>query len=330
MRGWILLGWAALALATAAGAQAATAAPPAAAPAVSAPAAPAAPGTTPPAGGGDAGPAQGSGPPQFPTTQFVGNARTASVSDGDITATITMQRRADIDPDTDVPVLDVTVAGQQVLEAPGIASDSDDPDAEASIAEMDPTNHHKEVYFSSYSGGCCSTVIVAEEVGDHWVSIPIGDFDGDGGYLQDLNGDGLAEIATVDISFINRFDCTACSAAPRAIYSVKAGEVVDLTTDPRFLPAHREWLKEIESSVDPTQQWTSPGYLAGWLGEKIRVGEGAAAWQAINAHWNFAADPGEPVCPNGDDPDQCDKKDQKVMKFPDRLRLFLTSEGYKF
>ena len=99
--------------------------------------------------------------------------------------------------------------------------------------------------------GCCSTVIVAEEAGDHWVAVPVGDFDGDGNYLQDLDGDGLAEIATVDINFINRFDCTACSAAPRVIYTVRDGKVVDLTTDTRFLGAHRAWLKEIEDSIEP-------------------------------------------------------------------------------
>jgi hypothetical protein len=258
--------------------------------------------------------------PQFPTTQFAPGARSASVRDGDITATITMARRADIDPDADVPLLEVFVGGNKVIEAAGTDSDTDEPAAEASIVEMDPTNAHKEVYFSSYSGGCCSTVIVAEEVGDHWVSVPIGD----------LDGDGTGEIVTVDSNFINRFDCTACSAAPRVIYSVKLGSVVDLTADARFLGAHRAWLKEIEDSIDPAQQWKSPGYLAGWLGEKIRLGEGAAAWQAITAHWDAAHDPGDQVCPNGDDPEQCDKSVVKVLKFPERLRLFLTTAGYKF
>lgn len=269
-------------------------------------------------------------PNPFPTTQFAPGARSASVTDGDLAATITMTRIPSVDPDIDVPVLTVTVAGKQVLEATGVESDTNDPAAVASIAEMDPTNRHKEVYFSSFSGGCCSSVIVAEEVGNAWVTIPIGDFEGDGGYLQDLDGDGVAEIVTVDGSFINRFDCTACSATPRTIYTIKGGAVIDLTNEPRFLAAHRAWLKVLEDNIDPDQQWKSPGFLAGWLAEKIRVGEGADAWQAINAHWDSAHDDGEPVCPNGDDPDQCAEKDRKVMKFPERLRLFLQSSGYKF
>ena len=268
--------------------------------------------------------------PPFPTTEFTEGATSATVTAGDITATISMVRRADIDPEADVPILDVTVAGTKVLEAAGIDSASDEPAAEASIAEMDPDNAQAEVYFSSYSGGCCSTVIIAEQIGDKWVSVPVGDFDGDGNYLQDLDGDGLAEIATVDINFINRFDCTACSAAPRVIYTVRGGKVIDLTTDTRFLGAHRAWLKEIEDSIEPDERWKSPGFLAGWLGEKIRLGEGAEAWQEINSHWDFTTDEGEEVCPNGDEPDQCARKERKVLKFPERLRLFLASAGYKF
>jgi hypothetical protein len=247
-----------------------------------------------------------------------------------VTATITMTRIPAVDPDIDVPVLTVTVAGKQVLIAQGIESDTNDPAATASIAEIDTSNQQPEVYFASSSGGCCSSVIVAEAVGDQWVSVPIGDFQGDGGYLQDLDGDGIAEITAVDANFINRFDCTACSAAPRVIYTVKAGDVIDLTSEPRFLGAHRAWLKVLESNIDPADEWTSPGFLAGWLGEKIRVGEGAAGWQAITAHWDAAHDAGEDVCTTGDDIDQCPAKDRKTLKFPERLRLFLQSSGYRF
>ncbi|HVY19340.1 MAG TPA: hypothetical protein VHA70_04570 [Bauldia sp.] len=280
------------------------------------------------AAGGGAADDDADKPPLYPTAQFADDdAKTATVTAGGVTATIDLVARPDLDPDNDTPMLTVTVGGKQVLQAPGVAGEIDDPPAEASIAEMDKSNALPEVYFVS---GCCNTVIVAEQVGDTWETIPIGDFGDNTATLEDLDGDGLAEIATVDINFINRFDCTACSAAPRVIYSVRNGDVVDLTNDPRFLPAHRAWLKELEDSIEPAAKWTSPGFLAGWLGEKIRVGEGADAWQQINAHWDAAKDEGEEVCPNGDDPDTCDKKDRKVLKFPERLRLFLNASGYKF
>src|SRR5262249_46992394 len=138
--------------------------------------------------------------PKYPTTEFAEGAQSASVTVGDVTAGVSMVRRPDIDPNADVPVLQVMVGGVRVLETPGVASGMDVPAAEASIAEIDPGNKHQEVYFASYSGGahCCTHVVIAEEQGAKWIAVPIGDFDGDGRYLDDLDHDGLAEIVTAD------------------------------------------------------------------------------------------------------------------------------------
>ncbi|HVZ14363.1 MAG TPA: hypothetical protein VG894_07885 [Bauldia sp.] len=289
------------------------------------PPAAAAPTTQPPAGDADSD----NQPPAYPTTQFASDdATSATVTSGGVTVTITMDQLPDADPDNPTPVLHVTVGGQEVLRAIGVAGEPDDPQPEASIAEMDASNGLPEVYFVS---GCCNTVIVAEQIaGGGWQAVPIGDFGDSGATLEDLDGDGIAEIATVDTNFITRFDCTACSTAPRVVYTVKNGAVVDETTEPRFLPAHREWLQQLTDAIQPDAMWSSPGFLAGWLAEKIRVGEGADGWQQLNSHWDFTHDDGEQVCPNGDDPDTCDAKDRKTMKFPDRLRLFLTANGYTF
>ena len=270
--------------------------------------------------------------PDFPTTEFAEGADRTSVTVGELTATITMVRRADIDPDADMPLLTVTVGGAPVLDVPGIVSGFDFPLAEASIAEIDPGNHHREVLFSSYSGGahCCSTVIVAEEVGDKWVAVPIGEFDGDGNLLDDLDGDGLAEIATADNRFLYKFDCYACSAAPLIIFTVRGGAAVEVSSEPRYLAAHRDWLDEIEQAVEPAERWASPGFLAGWLAGKARVGGGAAAWAEINARWDFAEDPGEQTCLTGGEPETCAKRALKVLSFPERLKLFLDETGYRF
>ena len=270
--------------------------------------------------------------PNFPTTEFTEGAKTASVTVGDVTATVVMERRAEIDQGADVPVLQVTVAGQKVLEAPGVSSGFDQPVAEASIAEVDPDNHHQEVYFSSYSGGahCCNTVLVAEEEGDHWITVPIGEFDGDGNYLEDLDGDGLAEIVTVDNRFLYQFDCYACSAAPLMITTVRGGAKQDITSEPRFMAAHRDWLQQLEGNVEPVDRWTSPGFLAGWVAAKIRIGEGADAWKGLTSHWNLAKDEAEEVCLTGGEPESCPKKQRAKLKFPDRLKLFLDQNGYRF
>jgi len=268
--------------------------------------------------------------PRFPTTEFADGATSASVTAGGVTAGISMVRRPDLDPDEDVPILGVFIGDRKVLEAAGVASGFDFPAAEASIAEIDPDNGGPEVYFTSYSGGahCCSTVTVADEVGGRWTAVPVGEFDGDGNYLEDLNDDGIAEIATVDNRFLYQFDCYACSAAPLVIMTVKGGKVADVSTDPRFLAANREWLGQIEDAVDPAERWTSPGYLAGWVAAKARVGEGEAAMREVRARWNLADDEGEEVCLTGGDPEDCAKKNRAVLKFPDRLELFLRQTGY--
>lgn len=268
--------------------------------------------------------------PAFPTTEFADGAKSASVTSEGVTAGVSFVRRPDIDPAADVAILSVIVDGKRVLEVPGVASGFDFPAAEASIANIDPANARPEVYFTSYSGGahCCSTVIVATEFNGKWIGVTVGEFDGDGNYLEDLNDDGVAEIVTVDNRFLYKFDCYACSAAPLKILTVRGDKVVDVSTEQRFLQAHRDWLKEIEDGVDPAERWTSPGFLAGWVAAKIRVGEGAEAWKALDANWKLSSDEGEQVCTTGADPEDCAKADLKLMKFPDRLKLFLQQSGY--
>jgi hypothetical protein len=271
-------------------------------------------------------------PRRFPTTEFADGAKGATVTVGDITASISMVRRKELDPEADVPLLSVTTGAGRVLKVAGVASGLDVPAAEASIAEIDPTNSEKEVYFASFSGGahCCTTVIVAEQVGDKWEPVQVGAFDGDGDYLDDLDGDGEAEIVAVDNRFLYKFDCYACSAAPLTVLTVRGGKVVDISTEPRFRKAHMEWLGQLVEGVDPAERWKSPGFLAGWVAAKARVGEGADAFRALVARWDAAGDPGEDVCVSGGELEDCPKKNVAHLKFPDRLKLFLDQSGYHF
>ena len=268
--------------------------------------------------------------PAYPTTEFADDMREASVTDSGITARVFEERHPAVDPAQDVPVLQVSVGDRQVLEYVGVASGMDVPAAGASIAEIDPGNDSREVYFSSYSGGahCCSQVVVADKTASGWIAIEIGSFDGDGDYLQDLDNDGVAEIVTVDNGFLYAFDCYACSAAPLLIRGVRDGKLIDLTAEPRFQKNHRDWLRQLEQDVDPDRRWTSPGFLAGWVAASARVGEGRAAFQQVLDHWDLAKDEGEEVCLSGADLDACRTADKKVLKFPDRLKLFLEQRGY--
>jgi hypothetical protein len=268
--------------------------------------------------------------PRFPTTEFEEGAKGASVTIGDVTAAIAMVSRPDIDPDFEVPVLTVLVGERRVLEVPGVASGFDYPEADASIAEIDPGNVRPEVYFSSFSGGlhCCSHVIVATQVGNKWVAVPVGEFDGDGYYLNDLDRDGAAEIVTVDNRFLYEFDCYACSTAPLQVLTVRHGKLHDASAEIQFLPAHRYWLRHIEADVAPAERWTSRGFLAGWVAAKVRIGEGDRAFDELKANWDVVSDEGEEVCLTGGDIEDCPRRQRAVLKFPERLKLFLKRSGY--
>jgi hypothetical protein len=268
----------------------------------------------------------------YPTTEFAEGATEATVTDSGISVRVFEERRPDVDPDDDVPVFQITVDGKMVLEHVGSASGMSVPGMSASIVEIDPTNDMKEVYLSNYTGGahCCSEVVIAEKTPSGWVAVEVGAFDGDGDFLQDLTGDGAAEIVTVDNKFLYTFDCYACSAAPLVIRTVRDGKVVDITTEPRFAKAHREWLKQLEDGADPVERWKSPGFLAGWVAQSIRAGEGPQAFEAVTKKWDLKTDEGEETCLAGGDVDSCPKDQLKVLKFPDRLKLFLDQNGYQF
>ncbi len=268
----------------------------------------------------------------FPTTNFEEGARSASVTSGDITATVTLEKGVGGDDELDYPVLRVAVKGQEVLSYTGAGSSLDFPAADASIAEIDPGNDTEEVYFASYTGGahCCSRVAVASKTDKGWSVAEVGEFDGDGNFLEDIEADGTAEIVTPDNRFLYRFDCYACSVGPLQILTVRNGAVVDQSTDPRFRDAHRHWLEQIESDVDPATQWKSMGFLAGWVATRIRLGEGAEAWRGLNEHWDLSKDRGAAVCMTGDDLNKCARKNRKTLKFPERLKLFLDRNGYGF
>ena len=267
---------------------------------------------------------------RFPTTEFEDGVKGASVTVGDVTAAVSMVRRPKVDPDFDVPVLTVLVGDKRVLEAVGVASGFDFPTTEASIAEIDPNNVRPEVYFASYSGGahCCTLAVVATQVGQKWVAVPVGSFDGDGDFLDDLDGDGLAEIVTVDNRFLYEFDGYAASYAPLQVLTVRRGKLIDASAELQFLPAHREWLRRMEANVDDGDRWTSRGFLAGWVAANARVGQGGEAWAQLNAEWDHAADEGEEVCLTGGTVEDCPRRQRAVLKFPDRLKLFLEQNGY--
>ncbi|WP_181699461.1 hypothetical protein [Chthonobacter albigriseus] len=256
----------------------------------------------------------------------------ASQTVGAVTIRLAMEKRRVEGVRADVPVLTILEDGAKALTVVGEASGFDFPQGEAAILEMDPDVEGPEVAFTSFTGGahCCTTVKVAERVGaGRWKAVFMGNWDGGGpGIIRDADGDGVSELVTVDNDFLYAFDCYACSEAPLTIRALQGGRVVDVSAEPRFLDTHRGWLDEIENRLVEAGGEASPGFWAGWIAAKARVGEGADAWSAFTRAYRPSPEDDVEECTVAST-DGCPEGASRTVPFPDALKRFLTERGFR-
>jgi hypothetical protein len=203
------------------------------------------------------------------------------------------------------------------------------PPVSVQIAEIDPGNSQPEVVVSFYTGGahCCSntSVITSNKEGTAWQTVDVGEFDGGPMLATDLNGDGRYEFSTRDNAFLYAFACYACSEAPLEVLTVENGAVKNITNDASLKPAHAAYLKTMIENV-PDEDVN--GFLAGYVGEKILLGESKPAWDLMLAYYDKASDWGLEICdqPLNDD-GECPGQEIKLT-FPDALERMLKENSY--
>ncbi|WP_075216951.1 hypothetical protein [Mongoliimonas terrestris] len=229
-----------------------------------------------------------------------------------------------------VPVLTVTGPGTATLTVAGRPSGFDNPQGTAEIVEMDPAAPGPEVVLTSYTGGahCCTAVEALHlTAAGNWTAVSFGQWDGGGPeMIEDADGDGVAELVSVDNAFLYAFDCYACSEAPLKILALRNGAVADVTAEPRFLPRHRAWLAEMEQRLVDYGGERGPGFWAGWIAAKTRVGEGAAAWAAFEAAYDPTTDEGVEAC--AVEAEICPESAVRILPLPQALRAFMVRMGY--
>jgi hypothetical protein len=252
------------------------------------------------------------------------------ISQGPIKAVLSYTEEKSEDGDTmRAPIVVVFADGKEIAKLEGEAGFGTPP-VSVQIAELDPGNSYPEVVVSFYTGGahCCSdtSVITASKDGSAWKTVDVGEFDGGPMLASDLNGDGRYEFRTRDNAFLYAFACYACSEAPLELLTVENGEVKTVTTDPAFKPVHAAYLKGMIENV-PDEDVN--GFLAGYVGEKILLGEGKQAWRLMLDYYDKASDWGLDVCdkPLNDD-GECPGEEVKLT-FPDALERMLKENGYK-
>jgi hypothetical protein len=231
---------------------------------------------------------------------------------------------------TRAPVVTVFAGGTEVAKLEGDSGGFADPPVSVQIAELDPGNPNPEVVVSFYTGGahCCSdtSLVTSSPDGSTWKTVDVGEFDGGPLLATDLDGDGRYEFETRDNAFLYTFGCYACSEAPLEVLAIENGAVKNVTSEERFKPTHEAWLKTMIGNV-PDEDVN--GFLAGYVGEKILLGEGKQAWDLMLAYYDKASDWGLEVCDQPLNQDgECPEQEVKLT-FPDALERMLKENGYK-
>jgi hypothetical protein len=228
-----------------------------------------------------------------------------------------------------IPVVTVYTGGKEVAKLEGEDIGFSDPPVSVQIAEMDLGNPHPEVVVSFYTGGahCCSvtSVVTAGPDGLSWTIVDVGEFDGSPLLATDLDNDGRYEFATRDNAFLYAFACYACSEAPLQVIGIENGAVKNVTREPRFRPTHEAWLKGMVENVSEDDV---NGFLAGYVGEKILLGEGKQAWELMLNYYDRDSDWGLTSCSQPLDEDGSCPGEEVQLSFPDALEHMLKENDY--
>lgn len=201
------------------------------------------------------------------------------------------------------------------------------------VLRLDPKLDTPQLVFTRYAGGahCCTKTWVvfkpSQNVG--WSLIDQPALDGDGYWFEDVDGDGAQELLSVDNRFLYAFDSYAGSLAPLRIAKLRNGSIEDVTDE----PAMRKRLiqdmagAEFEAKVRP-DLWQENGFLAGWVANKIRLGEGDAAWAKAVRNMKEDTGFGPQVCTSGQKIEDCPTDNLKPIPILKGLASFLKENGY--
>jgi serine protease Do len=215
-----------------------------------------------------------------------------------------------------------------------VGEDFSDLDAGAGLLKLDPNTDQPQLVVTRYSAGahCCTTTwIVTKPKGSSaWTLIPTDQLDGSGYAFSDLDNDGVMELLNRDGRLLYAFDSYAASNAPTRISQLQGAALVDTTTAPQWNHERKQDLAYMEFSAKVTPaQWSSNGFLAGWVAQKILLGEGEEAWAKMQKSFDKTSDFGPTECivdkPNPDCPEELQRK----VPFERALAEFLRDAHYE-
>ena len=191
-----------------------------------------------------------------------------------------------------------------------------------SLQDLDQ-NGTAEVITETYSGGahCCTTHTVYSWQEGDFVKTDLGFRDGGGGRFEEINGDERLEFVSYDNAFLYAFSSYAGSSPPSQIFSFQNGRFVNTTRQyPQYL---RSTAWQMYQSLLRSNQNTGEvnGILAGYVAQKILLGEYQQGWDFMLAHYDRQSDWGLEITAG-------DRAVGYYSDFPAALRAFLIEQGY--
>jgi hypothetical protein len=214
------------------------------------------------------------------------NATTEHASSGDLDATLTYVRRADVGYRIR---LTVTVAGATVYDRPVVGLGCGDhcfPESFGGRRALGLANltgsKEPEVVVELYSGGahCCIELQVLERSGAG-PDLLRRSFGNASVSIVDLDGDGRAELKTQDDRFAYRFTSYAGSWLPVQVLALDGRRFVDRTAAyPRLLrrEAARTWRRYVRHRG---HRHDVRGVFAAWAADTVRLGHTGKARRAL-------------------------------------------------
>lgn len=178
-----------------------------------------------------------------------------------------------------------------------------------------------EVVLNTYTGGahCCNIHTIYSWRGNEILRTITYPLDGGGGHFEDLDGDGTQEFITFDNAFLYAFSSYAGSFPPLIILSFQEGQWVDVTRQYPERQRSHAWQAYLRIRDGDTYEVN--GALAGYVAQKILLGEYRQGWELMQVHYDRADEWGLDIYDDGD----------VVGRYPDypsALRAFLIQRGY--
>ena len=226
------------------------------------------------------------------------------------------------------------------VSAPGIAdlsviTDRQSAYARVAVVRFERNDARPGVIIESQYGGSGGNMTVQLLIpsGDGYQAVAMDRQDGP--HLQgqladmprDLSGDGAIDLKLEDGAFDSMFGCNACTPRPPKLFAVKAGKIVDESSDPTLRGVFAADMKRLAPmclSNHPDRN----GACAAYVADAARAGQFKAAWAAMLKHyerdskmWQHCKVP-RPTWTHGRCPER------HLRSFPDALRAFLISTGY--